>query len=107
MNLTSLTRFLLSVLLVYFCSTLPAQAQTPEQDSAVAVSAAQYVSATQGTTLDELIKLTLDHNKELVAARAQFRQAEARLAQARLRLNPTLDVQYGSDAAFANEGERE
>jgi outer membrane protein, heavy metal efflux system len=105
MNLASPIRYLLSVLLVYFCSALPAQAQTPEQDRAAAVSAAQYVSATQGTTLDELIKLTLDRNKELVAARAQLRQGEGRLVQARLRPNPTLDVQYGTDAPFANEGE--
>lgn len=107
MNLDSPTRYLLSALLVYFCSTPPAQAQTHEPDRGAAVSAAQYLSVTQGMTLDELVKLTLDRNKELVAARAQLRQAEARLVQARLRPNPTLDVQYGSDAPFANEGERE
>jgi outer membrane protein, heavy metal efflux system len=105
MNLALPTRYLFSVLLIYFCSTLPAQAQKPEQDRAT--SAAQYVSATQGTTLSELIKLVLDRNKELVAARAQLRQAEARLVQARLRPNPTLDVEHGTDAAFANEGERD
>lgn len=107
MNLASPTRYLLSVLLVYFCSAPPAQAQTLEPDRGGATSAAQYVSATQGTTLDELIKLTLDRNKELVAARAQFRQAEGRLVQARLRPDPAITVQYGSDTVFANEGEHE
>jgi outer membrane protein, heavy metal efflux system len=99
MNLAILTRCLHCVLLVYFCSTSTAQAQTPTP------TAAQYVSATQGTTLDELIKLMLDRNKELVAARAQLRQGEGRLVQARLRPNPTLEVQYGTDAIFRNEGE--
>jgi cobalt-zinc-cadmium efflux system outer membrane protein len=46
-------------------------------------------------------------NKEIVAVRAQLRQAEGRLTQARLRPNPSLSVQYGTDAVFANEGEFE
>src|SRR5207248_10509165 len=35
----------------------------------------------------------------------QLRQAEARLAQAALRPNPSLDVSSSTDVVFANEGE--
>lgn len=104
MNLASLTRRLLSVWLACFCYTLAAQAQSLEPYCAAVVST-QYVSATQGMTLDELIRLMVDRNKELVAARAQIGQAEARLAQARLRPNPTLSVEYGAGVVLANEGE--
>src|SRR6266508_4322269 len=103
MNLDSPTRYLLSALLAYFCSTPPAQAQTHEPDRGAAVSAAQYLSVTQGMTLDELVKLTLDRNKELVAARAQLRQAEARLVQARLRPNPTHSAASAPSARASPE----
>jgi len=68
--------------------------------------AAQVVSDTDGVSIEELVNLMLSQNKQLEAARTQLRQAEARLTQARLRLNPSLDVEHGSDVFFANEGER-
>lgn len=64
------------------------------------------VSDTDGVTIEELVSLTLSQNKQLEVARTQLRQAEARLTQARLRPNPSLDVEHGSDVFFANEGER-
>lgn len=69
-------------------------------------SAAQAVSDTDGVTIEELVNLTLSQNKQLEALRTQLRQVEARLAQARLRPNPSLDVEHGSDVFFSNEGER-
>src|SRR5205823_2797474 len=47
----------------------------------------------------------LAQNKSLQAAREQLRQAEARLTQAGLRPNPSLDVSSSTDVVFANEGE--
>lgn len=67
---------------------------------------AQVVSDTDGVSIEELVNLTLSQNKQLEAARTQLRQAEARLTQARLRPNPSLHVEHGSDVFFANEGER-
>jgi outer membrane protein TolC len=66
----------------------------------------QYVSDTQGITFEELARTTLSRNKEIEAARESLRQAEARLTQARLRPNPSLEVSRTTDAMFGNEGDR-
>src|SRR5215471_18123219 len=63
------------------------------------------VSDTQGVSLAELTKTMLAGNKDLLAARESLVQAEARLQQARLRQNPSLDVSKATDAMFANEGD--
>src|SRR5262245_1069267 len=67
--------------------------------------ARESVSDTQGTTLEELVKTALSRNKDLQAARESLNQAEARLQQARLRPNPSLDVSRTTDVMFANEGD--
>ena len=56
-------------------------------------------------TFDQLKQTALEQNKSLQAAREQLRQAEARLKQAGLRPNPSLDLSRSTDALFANEGE--
>lgn len=66
---------------------------------------AQAVSDVQGTTFEELARTALARNKDLQAAREVLSQAEARLRQARLRRNPSLDLSKTTDAIFANEGE--
>lgn len=76
-----------------------------ESASSVSSSVAQYVSETQGTPLAELIRGMLARNKDLEAAREQLHQAEARLTQARLLPNPSLEVGRTTDLIFANEGE--
>src|SRR5881396_829017 len=58
-----------------------------------------------GVTFDQLAERALKQNKSLDAAREQLRQAEARLRQAGLRPNPSLDVSSSTDIFFANEGE--
>ena len=68
--------------------------------------ATQYVSETGGLALQELLQVMQARNKELEAVRTQLGQADARLAQARLRPNPTLDIEHSDDVPFANEGER-
>jgi outer membrane protein TolC len=67
--------------------------------------AAQYVSDTQGITFQELAQTALNRNKEIEAVRESLRQAEARLTQARLRPNPSLEVSGTTDAMFGNEGD--
>jgi outer membrane protein, heavy metal efflux system len=58
-----------------------------------------------GISFDQLAQTALSQNKSLQAAREQLRQAEARLKQAGLRPNPSLDVSTATDVLFANEGE--
>ncbi|HYL98289.1 MAG TPA: TolC family protein, partial [Blastocatellia bacterium] len=81
-------------------STTPAS-QSSAEDALVS----HYVSQTSGTSIDELIRITLVRNKSLVAARESLRQAEARLKQARTRPNPVITTNGSTDAPFANEGE--
>jgi cobalt-zinc-cadmium efflux system outer membrane protein len=63
------------------------------------------LQAAVGMSFDQLSQTALAQNKSLQAAREQLRQAEARLTQARLRPNPSLDVSQSTDVVFANEGE--
>lgn len=65
-----------------------------------------YVSATQGSSFEDLSRTALSRNVELQATRESLRQAEARLIQARVLPNPSLDVSRTTDAPFANEGDR-
>src|ERR1700676_1232758 len=74
--------------------------------SSVSAQSSQYVSATQGVPFEELAQTALSRNAALQAARESVRQAEARLTQARLWPNPSVDVSRKTDAVFANEGDR-
>ncbi|MFO2971138.1 TolC family protein [Legionella pneumophila serogroup 10] len=55
--------------------------------------------------LKELTQLAIQHNKDLKAARLNIAIAEARLVQARLWSNPTLNLNNNDDRVFNNEGE--
>jgi outer membrane protein, heavy metal efflux system len=74
--------------------------------SSLSAQSSQYVSATQGVPFEELAETALSRNAALQAARESVRQAEARLTQARLWPNPTVDASRKTDAVFANEGDR-
>jgi cobalt-zinc-cadmium efflux system outer membrane protein len=74
--------------------------------SSVSAQSSQYVSATEGVPFEELAQTALSRNPALQAARESVRQAEARLTQARLWPNPSVDVSRKTDAVFANEGDR-
>jgi cobalt-zinc-cadmium efflux system outer membrane protein len=63
------------------------------------------LQATLGMSFDQIADTAIAQNKTLQAAREQLRQAEARLLQAGLRPNPTLDFATSTDVMFANEGE--
>ena len=65
------------------------------------------LQAALGMSFDQLSQTALAQNKSLQAVREQLRQAEARLTQARLRPNPSIDVSHTTDVMFANEGENE
>ena len=65
----------------------------------------QGISATSGLSFDELARLALTRNKALQAARESLRQTQARLVQAQVWPNPSIDLSKKSDALFANDGD--
>jgi cobalt-zinc-cadmium efflux system outer membrane protein len=62
--------------------------------------------ATQSVSLEELVRIALAQNADLRAARESVQQAEARLTQAGLWPNPSVELSKKTDAPFANEGDR-
>src|SRR3990172_5538208 len=60
----------------------------------------------QSFTIDQVVDLALQENRDLKAARIQVEEAKARLVQAGLYPNPAFEFDIRSDFAFANEGER-
>lgn len=67
----------------------------------------RYLDVGRGTSIDELIRLALRNNGELAAARLEIERARARLNQAGLRPNPTLDFEQTSGRFTGSKGESE
>lgn len=64
-----------------------------------------YYNAQDGISLNELIKRALDTNQDLVAVRLEIDKAKARLTQAKLRPNPTLEFEQQSGRLVGNGGD--
>ena len=73
---------------------LPLQSSTPAQTMPMTSqnSAAKYLDAVGGKTVDEVVALALANNAELIAMRKEAEAGQALLLQARLRPNPSLEV---------------
>lgn len=56
--------------------------------------------------MEQVVEMALRGNQDLIAARYQVEEARGRLKQASLFPNPELESDFGFDAIFANEGER-
>jgi len=65
----------------------------------------KYYNQQNGISLNELIKRALDANLELAAVRLEIDKAKARLAQAHLRPNPTLEFEKESGGLVGNGGD--
>lgn len=78
-------------------------AQTP---APVTLSSAEYV-APGGLAAERLIEFGQSRRADLQAARARLAVAEAKLTQAGVRPNPTLDAEYGSPRFLGGEAERD
>ena len=63
-----------------------------------------YYNAQNGISINELIRRALDTNQELAAVRLEIDKARARLNQARLRPNPTLEFEQTSGAIIGSPG---
>lgn len=113
-------RILASSLSLMFLA-LPATGQSPDiaansgSSSINASAGSAPVSATlrlyfdplQGASSSELVRRAVAANGELVAARLEIERARARLRQAGLRPNPTLDVEQTSGRYTSSAGESE
>ncbi len=68
---------------------------------------ARYFDPVQGASSNDLVRRALASNAELAAARLDIERARARLSQAGLRANPTLDFEQttGRFTGAAGEGE--
>jgi cobalt-zinc-cadmium efflux system outer membrane protein len=73
--------------------------------STTAVS--RYYHPTEGASSDDLIRRAHSSNADLAAARLDLDRARARLRQAGLRANPTVDFEHTTGSLTGSEGERE
>lgn len=64
----------------------------------------KYLNQQDGLTPADLIERALQANGELVAVRIEIEKARARLQQARLRPNPTLEFEQSSGAIIGSPG---
>ena len=68
---------------------------------------ANYHSQTDGMMLSEIINRAFETNGEIKIARLEIDKARARLIQAGLRSNPTLEVEQSSGRLVGSAGDRE
>lgn len=64
-----------------------------------------YYDPQDGISINELIERAMRSNQDLSAARLEIERAKARLRQARLRPNPTLEFEQGSGRFVGSPGE--
>ena len=66
-----------------------------------------YFDPVQGTSANEIVRRALATNGELAAIRMEIERARARLRQAGLRPNPTIDVEQSTGRLTGSPGEGE
>ena len=66
-----------------------------------------YYNQQDGLSINELIERAMQSNQDLAAARLDIERARARLNQARLRPNPTLEIEQSSGRLVGNGGDGE
>ncbi|HXG85740.1 MAG TPA: TolC family protein [Pyrinomonadaceae bacterium] len=79
-----------------FCTVFLLAAQIPLAAQTAAISGGnaaliRYIDQTNGLTADEAVRVALENNGELVAARKEIEAARALVKQARLRANPSVE----------------
>src|SRR6266498_4187903 len=65
-----------------------------------------YADPVQGASSGDLVRRALQSNAELAATRLDYERARARLRQAGLRPNPTVDFEYGTGRVIGSPGQR-
>lgn len=87
----------------------PSAAENWKAANGVAVSptVVRYFDPLQGVSSNDLVRRALATNGELLAARLDIERARARLRQAGLRPNPTIDFEQTTGRLTGSAGERE
>jgi cobalt-zinc-cadmium efflux system outer membrane protein len=80
---------------------------TPPESSKSNGTIERYFDPMQGASSNDLVKRALTSNLELAAARLEISRARARLRQAGLRPNPSMDVEQTTGRFTGSAGERE
>lgn len=65
----------------------------------------RYHSQTDGIPIEEIVRRAFENNGDIKIARLQVEKARARVQQAGLRANPTLETEHSSGALVGNSGE--
>lgn len=68
---------------------------------------ATHYNLRQGLSSEDLVRLAVGSNAEMAAARLDIERGRARLTQARLRANPSIDFEQTSGRFSGSKGERE
>lgn len=91
----------LSLSLLLLCSVLLGLSQDKQR-----FSSESYVS-NDGLTVEQLVELAKKHRLDLMALKQNLEIAKAKILQARLFPNPTLDVEYASPRFLGGEPEKD
>lgn len=68
------------------------------------LSATAAAAQDRPRTVDELVRIALERNRELLAARERVAEAQGLLRRAGVRPNPTLEVDYGAGGPLGSPG---
>ena len=82
-------------------------AQSGAATNSTSALVSRYVDPLQGASSDDLVRRALSSNAELAAVRLEIERARARLRQAALRTNPTIDFEQQTGKLTGSAGERE
>ena len=80
---------------------------TPPESARINSTIERYFDPMQGASSIDLVQRALTSNLELAAARLEISRARARLRQAGLRPNPTLDFEQTTGRLTGSKGEHE
>lgn len=92
---------------LFFVAVLVATSTVSAQPPKVGSGQTAYYSQIDGISLSEIVKRSFETNGDLRIARLEVEKAKARLAQARLRPNPTLEVEQTSGRLAGSPGDSE
>jgi cobalt-zinc-cadmium efflux system outer membrane protein len=81
--------------------------EAPGPTGAMSEIVSRYYHPAEGASSDELVRRALASNADLAAARLDVERARARLRQAGLRANPTVDFEHATGDLTGSTGERE
>ncbi len=91
------------LLLALLTAAVPISGQTKLADATYPI----YHSQTDGLSLAEIVKAAFETNSEIKIAQLEVDKAKARLTQAGLRPNPTLEVEQSSGRFLGSPGDAE